>query len=105
MSYLIGDQLELKRQYDYIQWMESFLKYQQEVLSPSDYLNAWSKHNGLTNETLSVSNMPILTNVQPDIRLEGKINVVTDLTMKGMAIDSDVQDPGMLLGGEIQQDP
>jgi len=28
MSYLIGDQLELKRQYDQIQWIESFLQYE-----------------------------------------------------------------------------
>jgi hypothetical protein len=27
LSYLISDQLEIRRQYDYIQWMESFLKY------------------------------------------------------------------------------
>lgn len=99
MSYLIGDQLELKRQYDQIQWMESFLKYQQEVLTPSDYLNAWSKHMGLRNEVLSVSNLPILTNVQPDIRLEGKINVVTDSTVKALVggeqqnyINSDFQE-------------
>ena len=28
LSFLIGDQLELKRQYDHILWMESFLKHQ-----------------------------------------------------------------------------
>jgi len=28
LSYLIGDQLELKRQYDHILWMDSFVKHQ-----------------------------------------------------------------------------
>lgn len=27
LSYLVSDQMEVRRQYDYIQWMESFLKY------------------------------------------------------------------------------
>ncbi|CAK72944.1 unnamed protein product (macronuclear) [Paramecium tetraurelia] len=78
MSYLVGDQLELKRQYDQIQWLESFLKYQQEVLTPADYLNAWSRHIGLRNEILNISNVPQLTIVEPDLRLEGKLSVVSD---------------------------
>ena len=85
MSYLIGDQLELKRQYDLIQWMESFLKYQQEVLPAAEYLNSWSRHTGLRNEVLSVGNIPMLTNVMPDMRLDGKINVFTEGTMKNLA--------------------
>jgi hypothetical protein len=39
---------------------------------------------GARNEVLSVSNLPVLTNVQPDIRLEGKIHVITDATVKGL---------------------
>ncbi|KAM3142405.1 hypothetical protein pb186bvf_005562 [Paramecium bursaria] len=78
MSYLIGDQLELKRQYDQIQWMESFLKYEQEVLAPQDYLTSWSRHVGLRNDILNIQNIPQLTIVQPDIRIEGKLQVVSD---------------------------
>ena len=34
LTFLIGDQLELKRQYDHIQWMESFLRYSLEIQEP-----------------------------------------------------------------------
>ena len=78
MTYLIGDQLELKRQYEQIQWLESFLKYQQEILHPSDYLNNWGRHLVLRNEILSLSNIPNMTNVQADIRLDGKLSVFSD---------------------------
>lgn len=39
----MSEQLEVKRQYDYIQWMESFLKYEMGVLPPNDFLIAWTK--------------------------------------------------------------
>ena len=69
MTFLIGDQLELKRQYEQVQWIESFLKYQQEILSPSDYLNNWSRHIILRNEILNLSNIPIVSNVLVKILL------------------------------------
>jgi hypothetical protein len=88
MTYLIGDQLELKRQYEHIQWMESFLKYQQDILHPSDYLNNWGRHLLLRNEVLSSSAKPSLTNVQADIKLEGKLNVVSESTLRKKADES-----------------
>jgi hypothetical protein len=44
LSYLISDQLEIRRQYDYIQWMESFLKYEFNVLPPNSFLSSWTKY-------------------------------------------------------------
>ena len=43
LSYLIGDQLELKRQYDHILWMDSFIKHQLEIQEPHDFLHSWYK--------------------------------------------------------------
>lgn len=45
LSYLISDQLEIRRQYDYIQWMESFLKYEFNVLPPNSFLASWTKYS------------------------------------------------------------
>ena len=45
ISFLISDQLEIRRQYDYIQWMESFLKYQFNVLPPNNFLASWTKYS------------------------------------------------------------
>ena len=64
MSYLIGDQIEIKRQYEQMQWLQSFLRYQQDILTPADYLNSWSRHLMLRNECINLNNIPIITNVQ-----------------------------------------
>lgn len=41
LNVLLADQLELKRRYEEVQWSESFLKYQLEVLEPHQYLKSW----------------------------------------------------------------
>ena len=64
MSYLIGDQIEIKRQYEQMQWLQSFLRYQQDILTPADYLNSWSRHLMLRNECINLTNIPVTTNVQ-----------------------------------------
>jgi hypothetical protein len=69
MSYLIGDQLELKRQYDYIQWMESFLKYEEKLLVPSDFLYIWNRHIQLRKDVLNLSSIPIITDVKADLKI------------------------------------
>ena len=43
LSYVMSEQLEIRRQYDYIEWMESFLRYEKDVLPPNDFLMAWTK--------------------------------------------------------------
>ena len=45
LSFLIGDQLELKRQFDHIQWIESFLRYSLEMQEPNDFLHSWYKYS------------------------------------------------------------
>jgi dsDNA-binding SOS-regulon protein len=64
LSFLVGDQLEFKRQYDQIQWMESFLRYQQDMLNPADYLSAWARHASLRNDLLNTTPVPQISNVQ-----------------------------------------
>lgn len=62
LSYLISDQLEIRRQYDYIQWMESFLKYEFNVLPPNSFLASWTKyncfHSGTSNSEKKSSTSP-----------------------------------------------
>lgn len=41
LNTLLADQIELRRRYEEIQWAESFLKYQGEVLAPQDYIRSW----------------------------------------------------------------
>jgi hypothetical protein len=48
LNVLLADQIELRRRYEEIQWAESFLKYQSEVLKPQDYLKSWFRYQCLT---------------------------------------------------------
>lgn len=88
MSFLIGDQLEIKRQYEQIQWLQSFLKYQQGILTPADYLNSWSRHQRMRSEIINLSNVPTITNVQADMRVEGRVAVLSDSKLRAMNDDS-----------------
>jgi hypothetical protein len=48
-----------------------------EILQPADYLNSWSRHSDLRDEILSM-NQTILTNVMPDMKIEGQIKITAD---------------------------
>ena len=76
MSLLMSDHIELKRQLDQIQWMEKFLSYQHQVLSPNDFLLSFSRYESQKKDILS-KKFQVL-NVMPDIRVEGYVNVVTE---------------------------
>lgn len=78
LSYLISDELEIRRQYDYIQWMESFLKYEFNVLPPNNFLASWIKHLKLRKEILNISNIPAPTDVKPNFRIYGKVRILED---------------------------
>lgn len=41
LNVILADQIELRRRYEEIQWAESFLRYQKDVLEPQYYLRAW----------------------------------------------------------------
>lgn len=57
LSYIMGEQLEIRRQYDYIQWMESFLRYEKDVLPPNDFLMAWTKYIHIKPDTRNFGKM------------------------------------------------
>ena len=76
MSMLMSDHIELKRQLDEIQWMEKFIKYEYEVLSPNDFLLSWERH--LAFRKLSIANSFTTNKVLPDMKVEGFLNVTTE---------------------------
>lgn len=87
LSFLIADQVEIKRKYEQIQWIQQFLRYQMDILSPADYLNAWSRYLVLRNDLISVP-LPVETDVQPDMRVEGRITVLADTKIKNAQDES-----------------
>lgn len=75
---LLCAQLEMKRQIDYINWVECFLKYQQEVLSPSIFMTSWGRHLSLRQGLHTSEDLAELHAIQPDIKLEGKMQIVVE---------------------------
>lgn len=53
MSLLMSDHIELKRQLDQIQWMEKYLHYEHEVLSPNDFLLSHARYESCKKDLLS----------------------------------------------------
>ena len=73
MSLLMSDHIELKRQLDEIQWMEKFIKYEFEVLSPNDFLLSWERHMNFRKS--AISNSFTTNKVMPDMKIDGFLNV------------------------------
>ncbi|MCB0369385.1 MAG: hypothetical protein KDD45_08010 [Bdellovibrionales bacterium] len=67
MSMLMSDHIELKRQLDEIQWMEKFIKYEFEVLSPNDFLLSWERHQIFRK--LAISNQFTPNKVFSDMKI------------------------------------
>ena len=94
LSFLIADQVEIKRQHEQIQWLQSFLRYQMDILSPADYLNAWSRYLVLRSDLINLNPLPTTTDVQPDMRVEGKISVIANTNIRNNQDDDiEYQDP------------
>jgi hypothetical protein len=92
LSFLIADQIEIKRQYEQIQWLQSFLRYQQDILNPADYLNAWSRHLNLRTDIINQNIASSVSNIQPDMRVEGRVTVVSDAKLRqGKEAENEVE--------------
>lgn len=76
MSLLMSDHIELKRQLDEIQWMEKFIKYEHEVLSPNDFLLSWERH--MIYRKGSIANNFMTSKILPDMKVEGYLTVTTE---------------------------
>lgn len=57
--------------------MESFLKYQQNVLNPADYLKSWSRHSSLRNKIISQENKYLINDINPYFTLEASSITIT----------------------------
>lgn len=80
---LLAEELELLRQLDHFDWVESFLAEEKESLSPVDFLAAWSRHAALrtqlhgTGAGVRDGVDKVLTKVMPDLHVAGHVEVLT----------------------------
>lgn len=69
--------MEIRRELEELAWVESFLNYQQEVLSPSLFMITWGRHLNMRNSLHFTHDVPELSTVNPDLRLEGSVMVTS----------------------------
>eukprot|EP00923_Selenidium_pygospionis_P010609 GHVN01018498.1.p1 GENE.GHVN01018498.1~~GHVN01018498.1.p1 ORF type:complete len:461 (-),score=52.87 GHVN01018498.1:108-1358(-) len=79
MSILLSDQLEAARQLSQIEWSKQFVKYSQSILPPADFLMAWLRHCRVREEfeLLSLNTCKLGEGVVADMRLEGRVDILT----------------------------
>ena len=78
ISNLVAKEMEIKRQLEEISWIECFLKYEQEILSPAHFMVAWGRHCDLRSEIFTTEDLYEISQVLPDIKLEGHLHVTTE---------------------------
>ena len=79
MSALLAEEVELRRQLQHIDWIESFLDRQREEASPVDFLNAWKCHVQLRGDVCRapIETAGVLGSVTADLDLVGGVRVVS----------------------------
>jgi hypothetical protein len=82
MNVLLSEELELRRQLQQIEWSETFIRVMQETLPPMSFISAWERHAALRSHLyaqLSAGlSSRVLTEVQPDMKLVGHIEVMSE---------------------------
>jgi len=79
LNLLLSDESELRRQMHYFEWLESFIRYQKDVVDPVEFLSSCRHHLSLLreapNEVLTTS--PEVLN---DCEVQGSLDVVSTPT-------------------------
>lgn len=97
LNLLLSEELELRRQLQLIEWTDSFVPVMQQSLPPMSFIAAWEKHAALRSALYSQIpaaagvSVRVLEEVQPDMRLVGHIEVVTEKTALASAAAGSVQ--------------
>lgn len=71
---LLSQELNCKRQLDRMEWMEAFLKKQENELNPADFLHNWVRHCTVRR---ALAHIPEDDPAVPNLRLEGAVKVTT----------------------------
>ena len=106
MNLLLAEELELRRQLAAIDWAESFVGTMQQTLPPMSFIAGWERHVAFRGQLYAALTAPggsggtlggrgpsvrVLEEVQPDMRLVGSIQVVTDRTAAAAAASATAQ--------------
>lgn len=77
LNLILSEKIEIRRQLNEISWLESFLQFQQDLVSPSEYLKSWARHKFFKDEILKRPEIEFQS-VLPDLKLHGSLIIVAD---------------------------
>jgi hypothetical protein len=80
MAILLGEEIELRRQLEQMEWLETFLKIQQVTLSPTEFLYAWNRHMKIRGDLHSFENLQMHVDVKPDLMVRNLGIVLASIT-------------------------
>jgi hypothetical protein len=84
LNLLLSEELELRRQLHMIEWTDSFVPVLQQGLPPMSFIAAWERHTSVRSSLYSLIpaaagvSARVLEEVQPDMRLVGQLEVITE---------------------------
>jgi hypothetical protein len=95
MSALLSTEAELRRRVEEVEWMDEFIAYQKEMVTPVSFLDSYLHHNLIKKEkiremtTVSQTSQQTLSSVAADITAKGELDVrsqTQDLTLNFKAV-------------------
>lgn len=86
LTALLGDELELRRQLQQIEWVESFAGSAAAALPASRFLSIWRAHAALRAELQQAIPMRATQEVLPDLQLRGGVSVTASDQVLGVAL-------------------
>eukprot|EP01138_Halocafeteria_seosinensis_P011214 gb/GECG01011455.1/.p1 GENE.gb/GECG01011455.1/~~gb/GECG01011455.1/.p1 ORF type:complete len:970 (+),score=148.53 gb/GECG01011455.1/:1-2910(+) len=86
IAVLLGEELELRRQKQQIEWTEDFVPILREALPPMDFIKAWDKHQAMRSALYSQAggrvglkqSRAVLDDVRGDLQLVGHLEVIPE---------------------------
>lgn len=86
IAVLLGEELELRRQKQQIDWTEDFVPILRESLPPMEFIKAWDKHQAMRSALYSQAggrlgmkqSRAVLDQVKGDLQLVGHVEVVSE---------------------------
>lgn len=86
LSNLLSDEAELRRRLEEVEWMNQFIHYQKQNVTPVNFLDSFAQHNKLKKERIvgmdvTLGNITLtLDQVKPDIQASGQMQVISPTT-------------------------
>jgi hypothetical protein len=73
LGVLLGEEVELRRQLEQMEWLENFLRLEKSILSPTEFLHAWNRHSKVRSELYQLEHIYSPVDVKADLQVSKRI--------------------------------